>query len=235
VNSEKRWQIDLAEAGRYLGYTEQPEPLMLERLRSGARRVSQAARPRYIYAAWPLLTETAGCELRGALFLPGGSIARHLRGCTEGFLLAATLGAGVDALLRRAALADLLDNVIMDACATALAEQVTDAAEEELRRTRAGETPGYFTSRFSPGYGDLPLTVQPDILRLLDAPRRIGLGVTASHIMVPRKSVTAVIGSAAAPLPESGRLSGATCAAAERCSRCAQRKDCSYKRASAKY
>ncbi|MDR1702298.1 MAG: methionine synthase, partial [Sporomusaceae bacterium] len=47
--------------------------------------------------------------------------------------------------------------------------------------------------RFSPGYGDFELTAQPDILRLANA-QEIGLGVTASMMLIPRKSVTAIIG-----------------------------------------
>ncbi|MDR1604830.1 MAG: hypothetical protein LBS10_08615 [Gracilibacteraceae bacterium] len=224
----KTWRIDLAEAARYLGYPEAPDPDMGERLQSAAERVSQAARPRYVYAAWPLRPGAAGCELEDALFLPGASIARHLSGCAEGILLAATLGAGVDSLIRRAAPVDLLDSVMADACAAALTEQVMDAAEEEIHRERAGGAPVYFTSRFSPGYGDLPLRLQPDILRLLDAPRRIGLSVTESLILTPRKSVTAVIGRAAAAVPAPGRLAGAACAAAGRCPRCARRGRCPY-------
>jgi hypothetical protein len=223
----KYWEINLQEAARYLGYTETPDDAVTERLTAAARQVAQAARPRYIYAAWPARSAAAGCELKDALFLPGLSIARHMDGCDEGLLLAATLGAGVDALLRRAALTDVLDSVVMDACATALVEQVTDAAEEEIHRSRAGrDGPVYFTSRFSPGYGDLPLTVQPGIMRLLDAPRRIGLSVTSAYIMVPRKSVTAIVGGAAAPLSSSGR---AGCALAGRCSHCAMRERCLYR------
>ena len=48
--------------------------------------------------------------------------------------------------------------------------------------------------RFSPGFGDLPLAVQPAFLAALDAPRRIGLAATAGNLLVPTKSVTAVVG-----------------------------------------
>jgi hypothetical protein len=222
----KSWTVDLAEAARYLGYKEAPDAVMAERLRAAARSVTQAARPRYIYACWPLLVTEGGCELEGALFLPGASIVRHLSGCGEAFLLAATLGADVDALLRRTALTDILAGVFMDACATALVEQVMDGAEAEIQRNRAGEGKEkiYFTSRFSPGYGDLPLAAQPVVVRLLDAPRRIGLSVTATNILVPRKSVTAVFGAGTKPRPVC-RGAGA----ASRCLVCPMREECPYK------
>ena len=54
---------------------------------------------------------------------------------------------------------------------------------------------GFFlTTRYSPGYGDLPIGIQRNFIRLLDTVRRIGLNVSDSGIMIPRKSVTAIIG-----------------------------------------
>ena len=50
------------------------------------------------------------------------------------------------------------------------------------------------TPRFSPGYGDLPLTFQKEIFRVLDCPRQIGLSLNESLLMSPSKSVTAIMG-----------------------------------------
>lgn len=62
-----------------------------------------------------------------------------------------------------------------------------------------------FPFRFSPGYGDLPLSLQNDLLDLLDAPRRVGLTASASHILLPRKSVTAILGVADGPIEKTIR------------------------------
>ena len=70
-------------------------------------------------------------------------------------------------------------------------EAVCDLAEAEIRVRFPGCS---FPFRFSPGYGDLPIELQDPILRLLDAPRRVGLCATDRHILTPRKSVTAVLG-----------------------------------------
>jgi cobalamin-dependent methionine synthase I len=48
--------------------------------------------------------------------------------------------------------------------------------------------------RFSPGYGDLSLSVQSDLLNVLDARRNIGLTLSDSLMMIPQKSVTAIVG-----------------------------------------
>jgi hypothetical protein len=50
------------------------------------------------------------------------------------------------------------------------------------------------TWRFSPGYGDLPLDTHINLLGALDTSRKIGLTVSRSLILIPSKSVTAIIG-----------------------------------------
>lgn len=79
----------------------------------------------------------------------------------------------------------------LDCAADTAVEQGCDQIELELQAMFPGCS---FPFRYSPGYGDLPLTVQGELLSLLDAPRRVGLTASASHILIPRKSVTAILG-----------------------------------------
>ena len=89
-----------------------------------------------------------------------------------------------------------------------LVDQAADAAEQSIRDEIADrEETIYFTSRFSPGYGDYPITHQRDMLAYLDAARKIGLTLTSADMLVPTKSITAVVGLADHPV--TGRL--ATC------------------------
>ena len=92
-------------------------------------------------------------------------------------------------------------------------------AGEEIRRAAAAEGKSC-TWRFSPGYGDLPLVCQRDFLGLLDAPRQIGLTLTPQLMMVPEKSVSAIIG-VGAPSREGPRRG---------CEGCALQKNCVYRR-----
>ena len=48
--------------------------------------------------------------------------------------------------------------------------------------------------RFSPGYGDFPISCQRALLRALEAPKRIGLTATETMMLTPTKSVTALVG-----------------------------------------
>ena len=161
-----------------------------------------------------------GVRLDCGLLLPGEDLRRHLSGCREAVLLAATLSQGVDALLRRTQLCDLSRSLVLESCATAAIEEVCDRGEAVIRESYPGRS---LTSRYSPGYGDLPVTLQGELLALLDTPRQLGLCATGSSILTPRKSVTAVIGvrEAGVETPPQKRS----------CESCSLRESCAYRRA----
>jgi hypothetical protein len=159
-----------------------PDDVLAARIDRVAARVMAAVRPR---EAWR----------RTALPLDGVSshaLARHLNGCSEAFLVCGTLGAGVDALQRTVAVTSAADALIVQAVATAAVENWMDRIGETLGGTLAADET--LTPRFSPGYGDFPLSYQRVLIDLLDAPRVLGVSVTPSDLLVPVKSVTAVVG-----------------------------------------
>ena len=78
----------------------------------------------------------------------------------------------------------------------------------------------YLTIRYSPGYGDFPLSFQKEILDFLDAYRKIGLSVTPNYIMIPRKSITAVLGIS--NFNVKGKLAG--------CNQCVLKEKCNYRK-----
>ncbi|MCD8150026.1 MAG: hypothetical protein LUE92_10825 [Clostridiales bacterium] len=125
--------------------------------------------------------------------LEGNDIRQLLQNCDEAVLFAVTLGADIEQALMRHEVTDMADALILDACASVAVENVCDCFEEDVRAQLSREN-RYLTSRFSPGYGDLPLGTQIQMCEMLNTSRRIGLTVTENFIMVPRKSVTAVMG-----------------------------------------
>ena len=92
--------------------------------------------------------------------------------------------------IRRAQVDDMAKALWLDAAASAAIEEVCDEAQRQI----ALELECALTARFSCGYGDLPLVIQPQFLSLLDAGRKIGLSASTSGMLTPIKSVTAVIG-----------------------------------------
>lgn len=210
-------RIDKAEVLRYLGHRGQGYGPALDAVIDGAIAECHAgARPRHVWRLFELERTPEGIRLAGTDFvLPGGDIAAHLEGAQRCGLLAATLGAEVEARLRALSRTDMTAALALDAAATACIEAYCDDACAAL----AGEAAAlglYAGPRFSPGYGDLPLAIQPGLLRLLDAERRIGLTCTDSRILLPRKSVTAVAGLFEGPVPERGPAC-AGCNLRERC------------------
>lgn len=199
-----------------LGYGEAaPDAAGAGLLEQAAGIVEAAATPRWVYRECAL--EQPPRLPQAALVLPGRHIARHLAGCDRCVVLALTLGGQVEQQLCAATATRIPMAVVLDAAASVLVEQYADAAEALLRAgvEREGR---YLTGRFSPGYGDLPITLQDALLRLLNAQRAIGLTVTGSGILVPRKSITALLGSAAHPVQ--GQLAACDdCTLAGRCER----------------
>jgi cobalamin-dependent methionine synthase I len=107
--------------------------------------------------------------------------------------MAVTLGNLVDAKIRYYEKFNLTKALILDACATVIIESACDEIQEEIKKEALKTNKG-ITYRYSPGYGDFPIDIQKKILDILEAQKKIGLSVTEDSILIPRKSVTAVIG-----------------------------------------
>lgn len=150
--------------------------------------------PRAVYARHPVQVSQEKVSISDAnITLAGRDLARHLSGCTSAYVMAATLGAGVDHTVRRLQVEDMAKAVVFHAAASAGIEQLCNMLSDSFaqKTQAAGE---FITSRFSPGYGDMPINTQADILTLLDAPKKIGLSHTAHFLLTPTKSVTALVG-----------------------------------------
>ena len=209
---------DIDEALRYLCVGPHPPKELRQQAAAVAEELSAQVQPRYTYKLFPLVREADGFRLSGTdLLLSGQTAQRILAQCGQAVLLACTLGTKLDDMIRSAQARDMARAVILDACGSALVEQGCDEAERDI----AARFPGlYLTDRFSPGYGDLPLSLQPAICGLLDAERRVGIHVTSSFLMNPSKSVTAIIGLS--DKPQMARIRG--------CAWCVMRNTCTLRK-----
>ena len=197
---------DVSEALRYLGIPHPTGELRREAERM-ADELSDAIQPRYFYQMENVehLPDRVHLQ-RTELDLAGSTALGMLAGCDRAVLLACTLGARFDAKLLAIQARDMAKAVIYDALGSAFVEAGCDQAERDI----AARFPDLFlTDRFSPGYGDLPLDIQPALCAALDTGRRLGVTVTPSLLMNPVKSVTAVIGLSDTPQPARVRGCGA--------------------------
>ena len=120
-------------------------------------------------------------------------LGRHLDGCGHIILFGATVGIGLDRLIARYGKTAPTRALLLQAIGAERIEALCDAFFQKIKEDSAAEGLDT-TSRFSPGYGDLPLELQRDIFCTLNCSARIGLTLTDSLMMSPSKSVTAIIG-----------------------------------------
>ncbi|MDR2719735.1 MAG: methionine synthase [Nitrososphaerota archaeon] len=183
-------QLDKTKICRYLGYTKQIVEEDIENLIDEAiEKIKQTANPRYIFEIFDIALTDFGVEVKSSSFkLSGRGVSNHLKGSNKCVFLGATLGVEVDSALRLLQMSSMTRAVIFDACADEYIEKVCDQAEAEIK------TLGYRTTfRYSPGYKDFPIENQRALLTLVNA-QRIGLSCNECFLLMPQKSVTAVIG-----------------------------------------
>ena len=147
----------------------------------------QIAEPRYA-ATRVKISHTGGAIDLGFATVQSASLVKNLADSSESFIFVVTLGIEVDRLLMRLSKTSRAEAFIFDAVASALAEAACDVAEEEIKGDAVCRP------RFSPGYGDLSLALEREIFAFLDCPRRIGVSLTEGLLMVPTKSVCAIVG-----------------------------------------
>ena len=153
------------------------------------------------------------------LILKSKDISELLRDCDKCVLMCATLGFNIEKNIRRYSYNNLTKGIIIDACATTSIEEVCDLVQDSILDKVAKEEKS-LTMRYSPGYGDLDISANRDILNVLDAHRKIGVTVTNTGIMIPRKSVVALIGITNEKIGKVKRT----------CENCSNRFNCEYRR-----
>lgn len=151
--------------------------------------------PRFIYSSYKIDSSKKGTIMfeNTNLVYTSEDIYELLKDCNRAFIMAATLGVEIERLTRRYSYSDLTKSIIIDSCATTAIEEICDSVQESINKGLS-EKRQTTTMRYSPGYGDLGIENNIGILDVLSAQKNIGLTITDSGIMIPRKSVVAIMG-----------------------------------------
>ena len=190
--------IPVKEVQRYMGYHGCADitPEVQALIDKAVDRLSTQSHPRIVSKEYLIDVSEKSVVIHTEnedLTLESESLARNLKGCCGALLLAATIGPSCDMLVRRASVTSAAEASVYQAAGAAAIEAFLDDENDRLKKQY--EAKGYFLRpRFSPGYGDLKLEHQKDWFRLLDISKQIGIELTDSLLMVPTKSVTAIIG-----------------------------------------
>lgn len=212
-------EIDRKEIFRYLGYRgQEADPVTKDLVESCIGELLTAAEPRVVIREYPVTISEDGMIDCGSFRVKSLNLAKNLGGCDRVLLMAVTLGLGVDRLLTKYGKLQVSRAVVLQAASAAMIEAYCNECCHKWRKEYA-EKGQYLRPRYSPGYGDFSLEYQEKILHELDAAKQIGITLTDGGLMVPTKSVTALIG--VSPVQEFCHVEG--------CESCGN-KQCSYRR-----
>ncbi|MBQ2897937.1 MAG: methionine synthase [Clostridia bacterium] len=187
-------KIDKNEVLRYLGYkNQQISDDLHQKIDFLIQNAAETLKPKAVWDIFqPEFSEKVILK-NTCLQFEGQDIFNHLKGAKKVAVMAVTLGIGAERAILKYQHTDMVSTVISDAVFDAFIECVADETEQQIKELAQKEGL-YINSRYSPGYGDFPLNTQKMIISALNCEKKIGLTVTESDILVPRKSVTAVIG-----------------------------------------
>lgn len=223
-------EADFSEVARYLGYRKAvlPDSQVQKLIKKACDQLLTVIKPQGTFEIFDLTVTTpqgqedgqdlGGWQPQGNGKMPGQSqnqkpeikfsdvsfksldLARNLKNCNKVYLMAATIGPQVDALIRRANVCDPPYAAVLQATGAMYIEKFVDYINDLIKKEVASmgskmgsKVGGKTRPRYSPGFGDVPLDLQKVFFRLLPC-ARIGLSLMDTLIMAPEKSVTAFIG-----------------------------------------
>lgn len=192
--------INREEALRYMGYNKNIDiDNIIPLLDKCENKLLSIIKPRFIYKIVGIEKTDDSIKIKNSsISFKSTDILNHLDGCDKAVMFAATLSGAVDRLISEYQVKDMTSAIITDCMASAAIEQVCDLSEQIIKESISDY---YMTWRFSPGYGDLSIDYQKDFLSVTDATKKIGLTLSNSNILLPRKSVTAIIGLSKNEIP----------------------------------
>ncbi len=196
---------------RYFGYDDehQPSERTVALMDDAKAWLGANANPRGVYGVFPCALSDERTVVIGPELFESRVFRMHLEGARACAVMAVTMGPEVDAHIK--AVMDegnMAYGYVLNGMAAASTDCAADAVESVIRRDLLdggycaaladGEEdciqPGWkLTLRYSPGYADFILENQRAIFDLLK-PERVGMKLTASYLMIPMKSITAIIG-----------------------------------------
>ena len=182
--------MDRKEILRYLRTNSKVEnERVLNLVDEAASEVEKAAEIKTLYRIFDCSVTENSLIIDGVEF-KSSRLAENLKGCKRTVVFGATLGLGIDRMIKTASLSDMAKAMAYQAAAATLIEEVCDRLENDIEKKHGVK----LRQRYSPGYYDLDVTEQKKLFSLIEITKRIGITLADSCQMMPSKSVTAFIG-----------------------------------------
>ncbi len=179
--------ISVSEVLRYAGDKSQDDAV-LSLLRECIKESEGIFSNKVAYRIFPIQRKEEKL-LIGSMEISSKGLSKNLEHCDEVILLCACAGLDIDRLIGKYSKLAPAKALLFHSIGTERVEALCDTFCREI------EEKGFkLGARFSPGYGDLPLAFQKDILTLLNAGNTVGVYLNESLLLSPSKSVTAFVG-----------------------------------------
>jgi hypothetical protein len=211
-------KVNRYEIYRYMGVRGEADARTKELVEECLRELETKIRPRSFSMEYPVSVRADDMIDMTCFQVQSHNLGRNLRGCERVILFAATIGEGADLLIRRYSHMSVSRALAMQASSAAMIEAYCNELNQEYKEN-ARKRGYYLRPRFSPGYGDFPLEKQRILCDVLKTEKTVGIKLTGSLLMMPSKSVTAVIGMSRQEEP----------CVLEGCEACGK-KDCAFRR-----
>ena len=218
IQEDIKVEIDKVEVHQRLGYEREqyPRPGVLSLADSQIHEAYEFIKPAAYYTIKPITSVGDSKISVDGLLFTSHHLAQVFSGCSQAAIFAVTIGEALERKVARLAKEGLiLKASVLDAVGSVAVEKVADWLESMLRSNAAanGDKVGW---RYSPGYCDWDIAQQKELFRGLDG-KSIGVSLTDTCLMIPRKSISGIIGM------------GESCNTFSACHFC-NRKGCPYRR-----
>lgn len=186
----KKEELSRLLGGRKSSHFSRSVTLKIEKLEA---ILEERVKPQLYYRQREIDSNNASVHLRGGPILKSRKLSKAMKDCHEIICFIASIGNGIEKEIKR--LVDenrLAGAYILDAMGSVAVENIVETFYQRMRTKYEAEDRGV-TLRFSPGYCDWPVTDQKKIFSLFDS-FRVGVNLSDSCLMQPRKSISGVFG-----------------------------------------
>jgi hypothetical protein len=190
-------EIDKNQVYKYLGYDvgSEPPPRMESLIDEHINLSQEFAYPRTTYTILDVeFVLGTRAFIEGPFTFDSKVVSQLLCKCQKVALFVATIGDELEYVA--CCLAEdglLLQSAVMDSVGSSAVEQAANFLHERISNTAALQGLVASKRRFSPGYCDWNVDQQEKLFEALDA-SSIGVELTETCLMLPRKSISGIIG-----------------------------------------
>ncbi|MBU1339686.1 MAG: hypothetical protein KKD56_11550 [Acidobacteria bacterium] len=178
-------------------------------LQKAVWEIRNHAQPKAVFHVVPVYRNNGSIVLNNKVFIHSKKLALILNPCRKVAVFLTTIGAEVDRIIKQHMKNRPHFGFLLDAAASVAAESVAQYVQDYIEDNLQEDEKT--TLRFSPGYCDWPLEEQKKIFNIVPH-ESIGVNLSESYLMSPRKSISGVIGICPSACLEASRNACLICA-----------------------